>query len=76
MEKMKPFDIVALLVDAPEQGLRRGDVGTIVEVFEPNEHHPGGYLVEFVNETGETQVELDVTDPHQIIQIHFKVRAV
>lgn len=75
MEKLKPFDIVALLVDVPERNLRRGDVGTVIEGFEANEHHPGGYLVEFVNDAGETLAELDVTDPKQVMQIHFKLRA-
>ena len=75
MEKLKPFDLVALLADVPEHNLRRGDVGTVIEVFEANEHHPGGYLVEFANEQGETLAELDVTDPQQVMQIHFKLRA-
>jgi hypothetical protein len=75
MEKLKPFDIVALLVEAPEAGLRRGDVGTVVEVFDPTDHHPEGYLIEFVNSEGETLTELSVTDPQQIIQLNFKLRA-
>ncbi len=73
--KLKPYDLVALLVDVPEHDLLRGDVGTVIEVFEANEHQPDGYLVEFVNEGGETRIELDVTDPKQVMQIHFKLRA-
>ncbi len=33
---MKLLDIVALIVDLPAQCLYRGQVGTIVEVYEPN----------------------------------------
>jgi hypothetical protein len=47
----------------------------VVEVFESTDHHPEGYLVEFVNKKGETQVELSVTDPEQIMQLNFKLYA-
>jgi hypothetical protein len=33
---MKLLDIIALLQDLPESGLHRGNVGTIVEEYEPN----------------------------------------
>jgi hypothetical protein len=33
---MKLLDVVALLEDLPSLGLYRGQVGTIVEVYEPN----------------------------------------
>lgn len=49
MDGIKYLGVVALLVDKPEAGLKRGDVGTVVEVFESNEHHPGGCIVEFVD---------------------------
>ena len=75
MEKLKPFDIVAILIDVPHAGLRRGDVGTVVEVFESTDQHPEGYLIEFVNNKGETLAELSMTDPQQIIQLNFKLRA-
>ena len=42
--EIKEHDVVTLLVDLPEQGLRCGDVGTAVYVFEANEHHPAGYI--------------------------------
>jgi hypothetical protein len=42
--------IVALTADLPEEGLRAGDVGTVVMV-----HRDGaGYTVEFCDLTGET----------------------
>ncbi len=40
MDGIKYLGVVALLADKPEAGLKRGDVGTVVEVFESNEHHP------------------------------------
>jgi hypothetical protein len=76
MKGLKPFDIVALLVDSPESGLRRGDVGTVVKIFESTKNHPGGYLVEFVNEKGGTMAELSVTDPELIMKLNFKLNAV
>jgi len=37
---MKLLDVVALLEDLPQLGLYRGQVGTIVEVYEPNYFWP------------------------------------
>jgi len=71
MDEIKLHDVVALLVDLPEQQLRRGDVGTIVEVFEQNPHHPSGFIVEFVNESGEVSAQADITDAAQIVKLHF-----
>ena len=75
MEQIKELDVVALLVDLPEQELRRGDVGTVVEVFEANEHHPGGYLVELLNENNNVWTEVDITNPSQIMLLNFKRKA-
>ena len=48
---MKLFDVVALTVDLPEEGLKAGAEGTIIEVYE----RPGlAYEVEFSNEDGAT----------------------
>ena len=44
---MKLLDVVALLEDLPELGLYRGQVGTIVEEYEP-----GGFEIEFSDFTG------------------------
>jgi hypothetical protein len=41
------FDVVALLVDRPQDGLSRGQVGTIVEALDDN-----SALVEFGDEQG------------------------
>ncbi|PYS84037.1 MAG: DUF4926 domain-containing protein [Acidobacteria bacterium] len=72
---MKENDLIALLVDLPDKGLRRGAVGTVVEVFEQNEHHPGGYVVEFVAETGEVYAHADITDESQVVQLRFRREA-
>lgn len=45
---MKIFDVVRLVVDLPEEGLRVGDEGTIVEVYETPEP---AYEVEFTDGT-------------------------
>jgi hypothetical protein len=69
--EIKENDVVALLVDLPAQGLRRGDVGTLIEVFEQNQHHPGGFIIEFVDETGQVHTHADITDSSQLIRLHF-----
>ena len=53
------LDTVVLNRDLPEHGLRRGDLGAVVMVYEPD-----GLDVEFVRASGRTQalVELRVSD--------------
>lgn len=46
----RPLDVVVLEHDVPEHGLRRGDLGAIVEVYGPSE-----LAVEFVAASGRTQ---------------------
>jgi len=75
MQEIKENDVVALLVDLPEKGLRRGDVGTVVEVFVANGHHPAGYLIEFVAESGEVYAHADITDAAQLIPLRFRREA-
>jgi Domain of unknown function (DUF4926) len=48
--KFKELETVVLDRDIPEQGLRRGDLGAIVHVYEPD-----GIEVEFVTASGRTQ---------------------
>lgn len=43
------FDVVEIIVDLPNENLRGGMRGTIIEDFSD-----GAYLVEFANEYGET----------------------
>jgi hypothetical protein len=75
MQDIKENELVALLVDLPEKGLRRGDVGTVIEVFGRTEHHPSGYLVEFVAESGEVYAHADITDASQVVQLRFRREA-
>ncbi|MHB8627869.1 MAG: DUF4926 domain-containing protein [Aggregatilineales bacterium] len=46
---MKLYDMVALLEDLPAEGLKRGQVGTIVEIWQPDI-----YEVEFADTRGIT----------------------
>ena len=46
-DKLNLFDIVALIEDLPDEGLQRGNVGTIVEELMPNV-----YEVEFIDNLG------------------------
>lgn len=73
-EALKLYDVVALTEDLPGQGLRRGDVGTVVEVFVNTEHHPAGFIVEFVDEAGAVYAHADVTDAAQLLKLHFNFR--
>lgn len=57
--KYRLLDTVVLDRDMPEHGLCRGDLGAVVEVYEPD-----GVEVEFVRASGNTQavVTLSVDD--------------
>lgn len=48
--KYELLEIVVLERDLPEHGLRRGDLGTVVEHYPP-----GGLEVEFVTTSGKTE---------------------
>ena len=48
--KFKTLDTVVLDRDMPEFGLRKGDLGAVVEVYEPD-----GLEVEFVTASGRTE---------------------
>ena len=47
-DKIKSLDAVAVIEDLPEHGLRRGEVGTVVERWKD-----GAFEVEFSDESGE-----------------------
>ena len=72
MDDIRENDVVALLVDQPAEGLRRGDIGTVVHVFDSTADHPGGFLVEFVDESGEVQAQADIVDPALIVKLRFR----
>lgn len=49
-------DTVVLNKDLPDHGLRKGDLGAVVEVYEPD-----GLEVEFVTGSGRTQAVLTLS---------------
>lgn len=49
------LDTVVLDRDLPERGLRRGDLGAVVQVYEPD-----GLEVEFVTASGRTEALITV----------------
>lgn len=57
--RFRELDTIVLEKDLPEHGLKRGDLGAVVEVYEPD-----GVEVEFVTASGKTQslVTLNVSD--------------
>lgn len=54
--KFKELDTVVLDRDIPEHGLKRGDLGAVVAVYEPD-----GLEVEFVMASGQTGALLTLT---------------
>ncbi|MFO0568949.1 MAG: DUF4926 domain-containing protein [Polyangiaceae bacterium] len=74
----KLLDTVVLERDLPDAGLRRGDLGAVVEVYEPD-----GLEVEFMAASGRTQAlvtlrESDVrhVDDRDLIAVRPLQRAV
>jgi hypothetical protein len=55
-----PFRRVVLTVDLPQQRLRAGDVGVVVDQYEIGEGHPEGYELEFFSATGQTLAVVSV----------------
>jgi hypothetical protein len=57
--RYRTLDVVVLNRELPERGLRKGDLGAVVEVYEPD-----GLEVEFVTASGRTEalLTLGVTD--------------
>ncbi len=51
--KFKILDTVVLRKDLPDHGLREGDLGAVVQVYEPD-----GLEVEFVTASGRTEALL------------------
>lgn len=63
-EPIQLLDVVALTEDLPDQKLRRGQVGTIVEVLRPEV-----YEVEFVDNQGRTYAQLAIP-ARQLMVLH------
>jgi uncharacterized protein DUF4926 len=64
------LDVVALLVDMPEQGLVRGQVGTVVERLDD-----GAFEVEFSDDQGRTYAELALSSDAIMVLHHRPVAA-
>jgi hypothetical protein len=65
MEIIKPFAVVALLEDMPERGLRRGQVGTVVESLAP-----AVFEVGFSDNDGRTYATLALRSDQLMILHH------
>jgi len=61
--RFKLLETVVLKRDLPEHGLKEGDLGAVVEIYEPD-----GVEVEFVTASGKTQavVTLKLEDVRKI----------
>ena len=55
---LKELDTVILLHDMPEHGLKRGDIGAVVHVYQDE----SAYEVEFVEGSGRTVALVTLTD--------------
>ena len=62
---MKLLDVVALIEDVPEKGLRRGQVGTAVETLAP-----GVFEVEFCDLEGRTYALLALPETRLMVLHH------
>ena len=54
------FDRAVLMKDLPEESLRAGDVGVVVEHYEARGDSPEGYELEFFSARGETVAVVSV----------------
>jgi len=63
--EIKLLDVVALTEALPEHGLRRGQVGTIVEVLESDV-----FVVEFVDNNGRTYATLSLRATQLMVLHH------
>jgi uncharacterized protein DUF4926 len=68
---MKVLDVVALTEDVPRRGLRRGQVGTIVEALAS-----GVFEVEFCDLEGRTYASVALPEGHLMILHHQPASAV
>ena len=64
--EIKLLDMVALTEDVPGHGLRRGQVGTIVEVLGAD-----AFMVEFVDNNGRTYATLSLR-ASQLMVLHHQ----
>ena len=65
MDSLQLFDVVALTEALPDQGLHRGQVGTVVEVYAD-----GACEVDFSDAQGQTYALLAV-EPKILMRLHY-----
>jgi hypothetical protein len=66
------LSVVALLADVPEQGLTRGQIGTVVELLRRGDEE--ALLVEFSDDNGQTYAPA-ILKPEQLMPIHRRHEA-
>jgi len=66
MDAIKVLDVVAVMENLPAAGLRRGEVGTVVE-----EWKDGVFEVEFSDDSGKAYA-FAALRPDQLIKLHFR----
>lgn len=66
MQEIKLLDVVALIQDLESEGLRRGEVGTVVEVWKN-----GVFEVEFSDDAGRAYAFATLR-PEQIMKLYFR----
>lgn len=64
MDPLKLLDVIVLLTDLPDEKLRKGSLGAIVEVFDDQT-----YLVEFADLNGVTYA-LPILSAAQLIKVY------
>lgn len=65
-QDIKPYDVVALTEDVPQQGLVRGQVGAVVERYTPD-----ALEVEFSDTGGNTYAMLTL-HPEQLLVLRYE----
>jgi Domain of unknown function (DUF4926) len=66
MDEIKVLDVVALTEDLVSEGLRRGEVGTVVD-----EWNDGVFEVEFSDNSGKAYA-FAALRPKQLMKLHFR----
>jgi hypothetical protein len=66
MDEIKLLDVVALIEDLASEGLRRGEVGTVVEQWKA-----GVFEVEFSDNSGKAYA-FAALRPDQLMKLHFR----
>jgi hypothetical protein len=65
MNEIKVLNVVAVMEEVPDHGLRRGEVGTVVEQWKD-----GAYEVEFSDDSGEAYA-FAALRADQLMKLHF-----